>query len=105
MPLNIYDPPGNKQLSKCERKLLKRSIGKRVCDNSTFSKGVNILTMAIVSTILFVVLSLSIVDDWLAIYIPDYTFRLIAKAVLFFIIIYVVDLQLVSWRLRCNICC
>jgi hypothetical protein len=98
--------PGSKKkkISDCDLKTLKFSLGKRICSTSIVDRIVDLYLIAVVGVILFVILSLNSVDNWLSQLIPKAWARFVIKAIIIFIVLYLVDRWLVCWRKR-NILC
>ena len=103
-------PKGNSihKPSVCPRQVIldkksKKSISgfianKKVSHNSTSSKFMNLLGIAVFSTLIFIFLSLPSVDQIIAYFVPDNFLRLLTKALIFFAIIYLADLIILNAR-------
>lgn len=87
-----------------EEELMNFALGKRVCDDSVITRGASLLALAILGTLLFVLLSWSSFDNWLAYYIPNSGYRLAFKAIIFFLILYLLELLLANYRDSAIIC-
>ena len=81
-----------------EDEILKFALGKRVCDNSSVNKGLDIILFAIIATIIFLILSSRWFERCLRRGIPDYNYRLFCKGVIFFLLIFILDLLFKKWR-------
>lgn len=55
--------------------------------------------LALVSTVLFIILTQPSIDEFLAIGIPDFQVRYFIKIVLFFGLMYLIDRLMLTWRL------
>ena len=106
MPCNTnnYIPPGTRNTNKDEQNLLDFAVGERLCEESYISHSFNLFFLAVILSLLFLILASPYVDKLMAPRIPDPTYRLIAKALLFFIIAYIIDTIMMSWRSRKNFC-
>lgn len=62
-----------------------------VSNKHVLVKSVELFTLAFLATVFYILLSLPVVEDWFRCYIPNYEYRFITKAVLFFVVIYLLD--------------
>ncbi len=93
-----YPQTSDGSLTEEEKSILFFAVGDKTCQTSPTSQWIRYLVVALIGTILFVLLSLAWVDLWLAPYLPNPGHRLIAKAILFFIILFLVDASIHSWQ-------
>ena len=94
---------GNQSTSEARRQL-QEALGQTTCTNSIIARSVELFSMAITATLVFIFLQLPPVEAWLTRYIPDFEYRLIAKAFLFFVIVYLFDRLIVFIRDEIDIC-
>lgn len=101
----------DKFVPQCERKstakelaLLKLSCGYRNCTDSFLDKLINYYLIAIVAVILFIILTIEPVNKIICELIPGKTQAFIFKAVIFFIVIYLVDRWVEHWREHVTFC-
>ena len=71
---------------------------------STVSRVANLWAVALTGAVLFVALSAPPVDRFFAAYVPNPTYRLVAKALIIFLILYIVDFYTSNWRKGKNFC-
>ncbi len=102
--LKTYDPDGSEDLTQEERAILELALGKRICNDSHADRTVDLLATSIFGTLLFIILTHRQVDNWLSQFIPDYYYRLIAKALIFFVFLYLFDRWVNNWRSQHNFC-
>lgn len=104
--LHDYQPTFNRKSTAEEVALLEASCGYRNCNDSPLDIFINFFLVAIVAVLLFVLLSLECTEKFLTMLVPSthHTQRLILKATIFFIVIYLADRAIESWR-KCNILC
>ena len=91
-------PDINQKLDENQQLLLNLALGDQKCNNSTVDKSINYVLLAIVAAIIFLILNLPVVDQQLAILIPNSGARLLFKTLFFFLIIYLLDRGLYRWR-------
>lgn len=87
-----------------ETELLNFALGDPECDNTTASRVIDRLTLPLLGTLTFVLLSLPSVDLSLSKLVPSFYHRLFVKALIFLIIIYIIDRLLVAWREDKELC-
>ena len=102
--LDSFQPDGTGNLTESEEKLLSFALGERKCDDDFSDKVVNFLGLALVATFIFILISFPYVDIWFSRYVPNPYARLLAKAFLFFVLIYILDLAVSDWKGGKNIC-
>lgn len=105
MPKSIksHRPSGNPP-SDAKKNLLHFAFGETNCVDSGFVRAMNFLAIALISTLLFVLLSIKPVDDLFATILADYSSRLFFKTVLFFLLILLLDTLISNWREGVVIC-
>ena len=103
-PLDEYRPNLNRKPSPDEVALLEFSCGFRNCTDNFLDRTINYYLVSIGGVVTFIILSLEPVDRGLAELIPNKIRRLIFKAVIFFVVIYLLDRWVESWRQRVTIC-
>lgn len=92
------------QVTQDEQNLLRQILGQTTCTNSIIARSVELFSLAIMATLAFIFLQLPPVERWLAKYIPNFEYRLAAKAILFFVIVYLFDRLVVFIRDEIDIC-
>lgn len=97
-------PVSGNQTTLQARQQLQEALGQTTCTNSIIARSVELFAMAIVATLVFIFLQLPPVEAWLARYIPDFEYRLISKALLFFVIVYLLDRLIVFVRDEIDVC-
>ena len=103
--ITLVDAPisGNQTTLETQRQL-QEALGQTTCTNSIIARTVELFAMAIMVTLVFIFLQLPPVEAWFARYIPDFEYRLITKALLFFVIVYLLDRLTVYIRAEIDIC-
>ena len=79
-------------------------LGETTCTNALVPRTVYLFSLAIMATFVYIFFQLPPVEEWFVRYIPDYTYRFIGKALLFFVIIYFCDRFVVFIRHEIAIC-
>lgn len=97
-------PVSGNQTSLQARQQLQEALGQTTCTNSIIARSVELFAMAIAATLVFIFLQLPPVEAWLERYIPNFEYRLISKALLFFVIVYLLDRLIVFVRDEIDIC-
>jgi hypothetical protein len=106
VPTKLCDyQPSHKKLTKENIALLNLAFGERKCSDKFSDILINYYLLAIVAVILFIVLSLRSIDNFLTNLIPNRISRLLFKAIIFFLIIYLLDRWLACWRSKVILCC
>ncbi len=59
--------------------------------NSEFEKGINMFFLAIVAFITYIVLNVRCVDRWFTVQIPRKNYRIVGKALILFVVVFLVD--------------
>ena len=95
---------GRRPTASAEEELVQFALGDMSCKKSTTSKVIHYLAVAVIGALLFIILSLPQVDAALAVYIPDLYHRIIAKGLIFLVVIYLLDRAISNWRLNNAIC-
>lgn len=62
-----------------------------VANKHILVKSVELFTLAFLATVFYILLGLPVVENWFICNIPDYEYRFITKAILFFVVIYLLD--------------
>ena len=99
-----YTPRGTRAPTPQEKEILNVALGKRECDDSLLTLALSRFLLAVVAALLFVLLSSEAADSRLRRLIPDDGFRLWAKAGVFFVVVYVLDSAMSSWRQKKTFC-
>lgn len=94
---------GNQTTSQA-RQQLQEALGETTCTNSIIARSVEFFSLAIMATLVYIFLQLPPVEAWFERYIPDFEYRLISKAILFFVIVYILDRLVVFIRNEIDIC-
>ncbi len=102
--LDDYDPQYKRKATAREISLLKFTLGHRVCSDSFVDKLLNYYLLAIIGVILFIILSLDWVDRCMCQFTTNKYQRLIFKAAIIFIVLYLLDRWLEIWRKSTRIC-
>lgn len=102
--LNDFKPTTHRKSSSKELALLKFACGRRNCTDSVTDRAINYYIVPIGGVITFIILSLKPVDNCLAEIIPSYLQRLIFKIVIIFVVLYLLDRWIDSWRSNVTIC-
>jgi len=84
--------------------MLEFALGKRNCSSGVVVTSTNSLAMAFFATLLFVLFTLPGVNAWFTSIIPNPSYRIIFQALVFFLIIFLLDRWLESWRTTHPIC-
>lgn len=74
------------------------------CTNSVMARSVEFFSLAFMVTLVFLFFQIPAVEDWLTCYVPDYYYRLFTKALLFFVIVYILDRISIFIRDEIDIC-
>ena len=99
MPTNLLNlttegvPP-----TPAEESLLTFAFGQPVTTNSVAASVVDQLAIPITTTMLFILFSLQPIDDLFATILPDHVPRIIFKAILFFVLVWLFDRLIARWR-------
>lgn len=67
-------------------------------DDDNWWKYIEVLVMAVVITIFFLILCYPMTDMWMTMYVPDSTYRWLCRGLLFFIILVLILAVFVNWR-------
>lgn len=102
--IDNFEPSYERPSTAQELTLLELSCGDRKCSGSVLDRLLNFYLLAIVAVVLFIILSLKVVDDALTEIIPSHVQRLIFKAFIVFIVVFLIDRWITSWRTRHVIC-
>ncbi len=103
-PLVEYEPAQKRTPTPHEVKLLHWAVGHRQCSSLIIDRLIDLYLIAGVGTILFVLLSLDTVEAYLTVIIPSTWARLAFKALIIFIVLYLLDRFLARWRERHVLC-
>ena len=87
-----------------DQRLLALAFGSTRCNDSSIAILTNWLAYPIIATLIFILLAIPAFDGLLATLFPDYVIRLAFKALLFFILILLLDRLFASWRNNLNLC-
>lgn len=98
-----YDPSG-KPISSTQSKLLDFAFGETDCVDGAFIRFTNALAIPVIATIFFILLSIRALDDLMAQIIPDFTYRLVVKSIIFFLLIWLLDTLIDNWRKDVQLC-
>lgn len=98
--LEDYEPKNEEKLLESEYKLLEEVLGKRINNESEFDRFVGLFLVSIVAAILLVILFLRPVDSWFVKNIPNYEYRLCAKALILFVVVFIVNALITDWRVN-----
>jgi len=102
--LTDFKPNGDKSITAKEQSLLEFTCGYRDCSDETADRLINYYLVSIGGVITFILLSIEPVDRFLTNLIPNYIARFIFKAVILFIVIYLLDRWIESWRKEITLC-
>jgi len=91
-------PVSSSNLNQEQYFYLKVVLGDKKCTNRYVDKYINYVVLALIATILFIILNIPCIDKILAQIVPDCLSRLIFKAIIFFLIIYLIDRIISNWR-------
>jgi hypothetical protein len=80
------------------------ALGTTTCTNSVIARSVEFFALALAATVVYVILQLPSVDAWFTRYIPDFEYRLATKALLFFVIVYLLDRLVIRIRNEIELC-
>lgn len=93
-----FQPSSDGSLTAEEESILMFAVGERACEESNSSQWIRYLALALIGTLFFILLSLQLVDDWMSQYVPNYGHRILAKAVIFFVLLYLADYAIHYWQ-------
>jgi hypothetical protein len=79
-------------------------FGETTCTSSVIARSVEFFSLAFMATLIFIILQLPPVEAYFVTYIPDYEYRFVAKSLLFFVLIYIIDRIAIFIRDEINIC-
>ena len=74
------------------------------CSNNFWYKVIYYWMLPILTMIFFIILSLPSVDAFFAVEIPNFYYRLYVKALILFVIVYILDRLIENWSIN-NITC
>lgn len=74
------------------------------CSTSVIDKIINFLLICTTAAVLFLLLSLPSVDHWMSCSIPNFYYRLLIKALIIFVVMYILDRILEYWRIDRVVC-
>lgn len=94
----------NYKLTDNQNKLLHSLVGARKCDNSRTSKFINYVLVPLVVLILIILLFIPPVDCALASVIPEFYSRLLFKAFVIFLIVFLLERMVNQYREGKNFC-
>ena len=98
------DPVSGSSPTSSEKIGFQEALGETTCTNNIIARSVELFALAVMATLLFLFFQLSGVELWLKRHIPDNNHRFVAKALLFFVIIYILDRIVVWIRDEIDIC-
>ena len=87
-----------------QNNLLNFALGAPECDNSTVSRVIDRLTIPILGAVILILLFLPPVDNFLAQFVPSFYHRLVLKAMIMLILLYLIDRIMVNWRENHPVC-
>jgi hypothetical protein len=91
------DDDSEEDLNKDINDNISSNISNNIKHKSEYDKIFDLLVLAIIATFMFILLSMKEMDDTLYIYIPDQTYRTIAKGLIFFVSIFILNLVIFHW--------
>lgn len=97
-------PISGQEISDDERNRLREALGNPTCTNNVIARAVDLFSLAFAATLIFLFLSIPPVACWFVEHIPSFEYRLIGKALLFFALIYIVDMLTIPIRADIDIC-
>jgi hypothetical protein len=98
------DPVSGSSPTSSEKIGFQEALGEKTCTNNIIARSVELFVLSVVATLLFLFFQLSGVESWFKRHIPDNNYRLVAKALLFFVLIYILDRIVVRIRDEIDIC-
>jgi len=97
-------PVASNNLDQNQYNLLQIILGDKKCTNTYINKSVNYIAFALIATLIFIILNIPWVDNCLAQLIPNCFSRFLFKAIIFFLLIYLLDRIICNWRAEQSYC-
>ncbi len=81
-----------------EHRLLEEILGSKISNKNELDRFVSLFLVSIIAAITFVILFLKPVDQWFEKNIPNSEYRLFAKALILFVVVFIADAAVSDWR-------